>query len=48
MERKQKPPKRPYVPPAIETEDIFETTALACGKLAGQGKMCAGTGAKVS
>ena len=48
MEREQKPTKRPYVPPAIETEDIFETTALACGKLAGQGKKCAGTGAKVS
>ena len=48
MERDSRTPRRPYVPPAVESEDIFETTALACGKLAGQGKMCAGVGAKVS
>ena len=48
MERDQRTPRRPYEPPAIESEDIFETTALACGKLAGQGKMCAGGGAKRS
>jgi hypothetical protein len=48
MERDQPTRKRPYEPPAIESEEIFETTALACGKLAGQGKMCAGSGARRS
>ena len=48
MERDQRTGKRPYEPPSIETEEIFETTALACGKPAGQGKKCAGTGARVS
>jgi hypothetical protein len=48
MERDPRPPKRPYEPPSIESEEIFETTALACGKLTGQGKMCAGGGAKRS
>lgn len=32
--------KRPYEPPAILSEAIFETTALACGKLFGQGGRC--------
>ena len=48
MDRDPRPRKRPYEPPAIESEDIFETTALACGKLAGQGKQCAAAGAKRS
>jgi hypothetical protein len=26
------PPKRPYQPPRIESEGIFETTALMCAK----------------
>ena len=29
--------KRKYVPPEIVTQEVFETTALACGKLVGQG-----------
>jgi hypothetical protein len=32
--------KRPYEPPRIESEKIFETTALACGKLPGQTHTC--------
>jgi hypothetical protein len=32
--------KRPYEPPRIESETIFETTALACGKRAGQSGNC--------
>jgi hypothetical protein len=48
MERDPRTGKRPYEPPAIESEEIFETTALACGKLPGQGKMCAAAGARRS
>ena len=33
--------KRPYEPPAITSEQIFETTALACGKKQAQGGKCA-------
>ena len=41
--------KRPYEPPQIVSEDAFETTALACGKInAAQGMKCVGAGAKVS
>lgn len=29
--------KRKYEPPQILSQEIFETTALACGKLVGQG-----------
>jgi hypothetical protein len=38
----QAPPgaKRPYVKPAVVSETIFETTALACGKMLGQGGSC--------
>jgi hypothetical protein len=32
--------KRPYEAPAIVSEQIFETTALACGKRMGQGGKC--------
>ena len=32
--------RRPYEPPAIVSEQIFETTALACGKLPAQGGKC--------
>jgi hypothetical protein len=39
-----KPPepaaRRPYEPPAIVSEQMFETTALACGKRMGQGGKC--------
>ena len=32
--------KRPYEAPAIVSEQIFETTALACGKRPAQGGKC--------
>ena len=32
--------RRPYEPPAIVSEQIFETTALACAKRLGQGAKC--------
>jgi hypothetical protein len=32
--------KRPYEAPAIASEQIFETTALACGKVPAQGGKC--------
>ena len=33
--------KRPYLKPAFSSESVFETMALACGKLRGQGTdMC--------
>jgi len=32
--------RRPYVKPACTSETIFETTALACGKIAGSGGAC--------
>jgi len=32
--------KRPYEPPAVTSEQIFETTALACGKVAAVGGKC--------
>lgn len=28
--------KRPYLKPAFTSESVFETMALACGKIAGQ------------
>jgi hypothetical protein len=28
--------KRPYLKPAFSSESVFETMALACGKIAGQ------------
>ena len=31
---------RPYEPPLIVSEQMFETTALACGKIGGQGAIC--------
>ena len=34
--------KRPYEAPAIVSEQIFETTALACGKVPAQGGKCIG------
>jgi hypothetical protein len=35
--------KKPYSKPACVSEKIFETTALACGKRAGQGGLCQGS-----
>jgi hypothetical protein len=32
--------KRKYEPPAIQSQQVFETTALACGKRSGQGGVC--------
>lgn len=32
--------KRKYEPPEILSQEVFETTALACGKRPGQGKAC--------
>lgn len=32
--------RRPYEPPAIRSERIFETTALGCGKKPAQGGKC--------
>ena len=40
--------KRKYEPPEILSQEVFETTALACGKLSGQGGACRGAGGKTS
>ena len=32
--------KKPYVKPRCVSEPIYETLALACGKLPGQGGFC--------
>ena len=40
--------KRKYEPPDILSQEVFETTALACGKLPGGGATCAGGKAKAS
>jgi len=32
--------KRAYEPPEILSQEVFETTALACGKQPGQAKAC--------
>ena len=40
--------KRPYEPPRILSEEIFETTALACAKKPGQGIKCQQGGVNVS
>ena len=34
--------KKPYVKPSVQSEPIYETLALACGKLPGQGGICNG------
>lgn len=34
--------KKPYVKPRCVSEPIYETLALACGKLPGQGASCHG------
>jgi hypothetical protein len=33
-------PKLPYIKPAINSEPIYETFALACAKVPGQGSTC--------
>jgi hypothetical protein len=32
--------KKPYSKPSVTSEPIYETLALACGKLPGQGGVC--------
>jgi len=32
--------KKPYTKPNVQSEPIYETLALACGKLPGQGGIC--------
>lgn len=32
--------KKPYAKPSVTSEPIYETLALACGKLPGQGGVC--------
>lgn len=34
--------KKPYTKPSVQSEPIYETLALACGKLPGQGGICNG------
>jgi hypothetical protein len=34
--------KKPYTKPSVVSEPIYETLALACGKLPGQGGICNG------
>ena len=36
----RQPVKRHYDPPKIISQQVFETTALACGKLPSQGGPC--------
>jgi len=35
--------KKPYRKPSVVSEPIYETLALACGKLPGQGGICNGS-----
>ncbi|GAB4527573.1 MAG: hypothetical protein Tsb0020_45040 [Haliangiales bacterium] len=30
--RDERPPRRPYEPPAVISEEVFETLALSCAK----------------
>jgi hypothetical protein len=40
MDKSDREGKRPYEAPAIVSEQVFETTALACGKRPAQGGKC--------
>jgi hypothetical protein len=40
--------KRTYEPPQILSQQVFETTALACGKLPGGGAPCSGGNRRTS
>ncbi|HVS75234.1 MAG TPA: hypothetical protein VHE23_07380 [Candidatus Acidoferrales bacterium] len=40
--------KKPYSKPAVQSEPIYETLALACGKTPGAGGRCIGGGVKKS
>jgi hypothetical protein len=37
-----RPAKKPYVKPEVVSEPIYETMAMACGKLPGQSFQCNG------
>jgi hypothetical protein len=37
---REQPAKRKYEPPEILSQEVFETTALACGKIFGGGGKC--------
>jgi hypothetical protein len=39
----QQPGKRPYRKPEFRLEKVFETMALACGKIAATQQTCRGT-----
>lgn len=41
-QEQESPKKKPYAKPAFVSEKIYETVALACGKLPGQGGFCNG------
>jgi hypothetical protein len=45
---KRIPIKKTYVKPAFRFERVFETQALSCGKIAGQGGACNRGGGKSS
>ena len=47
-QRPEKSTKRKYSPPEIMTQEVFETTALACGKLIGQGGGKCGSNPRLS
>ena len=34
-DKQEKPPRLPYEPPAVTSEEVFETLAARCGKLGG-------------
>ena len=36
----QEPSKRPYVKPTFQVDQVFETTALACGKVSPTQAQC--------
>lgn len=31
-DNRPRPPRRPYIPPAVISDDVFETLALSCAK----------------
>jgi hypothetical protein len=41
-QEKESPKRKSYSKPAFVSEKIYETLALACGKLPGQGGFCNG------
>jgi hypothetical protein len=47
-ERPEQTGKRKYSPPEIVSQEVFETTALACGKKPGQGGAKCGASPRLS